>query len=47
MAFPRMVIFLFHEDVNSKAMVDMQNNEYMPLGGMIGLLLVMKESRKH
>lgn len=23
---------LFHEDVNSKAMVDMQNNEYMPLG---------------
>ena len=22
---------LFHEDVNSKAMVDMQNNEYMPL----------------
>lgn len=23
---------LFHEDVNSKAMVDMQNNEYMSLG---------------
>lgn len=23
---------LFHEDVNSKAMIDMQNNEYMPLG---------------
>lgn len=23
---------LFHEDVNSKVMVDMQNNEYMPLG---------------
>lgn len=23
---------LFHEDVNSKAMVDIQNNEYMPLG---------------
>ena len=23
---------LFHEDVNSKEMVDMQNNEYMPLG---------------
>ena len=23
---------LFHEDVNSKAMVDMQNDEYMPLG---------------
>lgn len=23
---------LFHEDVNSKAMVDMQNNEYLPLG---------------
>lgn len=23
---------LFHEDVNSKAMVDMQNNEYIPLG---------------
>ena len=23
---------LFHEDVNSKAMVDMQNNEFMPLG---------------
>lgn len=24
---------LFHEDVNSKALIDMQNNEYMPLGG--------------
>ncbi len=23
---------LFHEDVNSKALIDMQNNEYMPLG---------------
>ena len=23
---------LFHEDVNSKAMIDMQNNEFMPLG---------------
>lgn len=23
---------LFHEDVNSKAMIDMQNNEYIPLG---------------
>ncbi|MBD5534517.1 MAG: hypothetical protein HDQ99_02435 [Lachnospiraceae bacterium] len=23
---------LFHEDVNSKAMLDMQNNEFMPLG---------------
>ncbi len=23
---------LFHEDVNSKALVDMQNNEFMPLG---------------
>lgn len=23
---------LFHEDVNSKAMVDMQNNKFMPLG---------------
>ena len=23
---------LFHEDVNSKAMVDMKNNEYIPLG---------------
>lgn len=23
---------LFHEDVNSKAMIDLQNNEFMPLG---------------
>lgn len=23
---------LFHEEVNSKALIDMQNNEYMPLG---------------
>lgn len=23
---------LFHEDVNSKALIDMQNNEFMPLG---------------
>lgn len=38
---------LFHEDVNSKAMVDMQNNEYMPLGEHDWFAIDEEESEKH
>ncbi len=34
---------LFHEDVNSKALVDMQNNEFMPLGNHDWFVIVEDE----